>query len=333
MFDALWRSARPPSIHCLKPMALASAGVFLIGCEAALDLDAVTRQAEEPNQRTDFYQAMASNSEVTLLVGNHGVVLSSLDNGTQWQRQPSLTDMSLIDLDVCPDGSFIALSFDNQLWHADAQGQNWTAHPLPSSEQMMTASCAPDGSWWAAGAFSTLQSSEDQGQSWEETSLDEDAIFTTLQFVSAEQAIVSGEYGLRFTSQDAGRTWEPAASLPDEFYPHASHYSSLERGWVGGLNGFIWHTRDAGQTWQRQTTGTEAPIFGFIDGPHGLYAVGENATVLQLRGQRWAALPTPDQPLYLRAGRLLPNQHLLAAGGRGLLLNIEIPKALAASTD
>ncbi|WP_373186981.1 YCF48-related protein [Halopseudomonas sp.] len=333
MLDALWRAARPPFNRFSPPLALASLGALLIGCEAALDLDAVARQAEQPNQRTDFYQAMASNAEVTLLVGNQGVVVSSLDNGQQWQRQQLSTDMSLIDLDVCPDGSFIALSFDNQIWHADAQAQNWIAHALPSSEQMMAATCAPDGSWWAAGAFSTLQNSADQGQSWGEISFDEDAIFTTLQFVSAKQAIVSGEYGLRFITQDGGRSWEPSGSLPDEFYPHASHYRSLDQGWVGGLNGFIWHTRDAGETWQRQPTGTEAPVFGFIDGPQDLYAVGENATVLQLHGQRWASLPTPDQPLYLRAGRLLPNQHLLAAGGRGLLLNIPLPKALAASTD
>ncbi|WP_022963868.1 WD40/YVTN/BNR-like repeat-containing protein, partial [Halopseudomonas pelagia] len=322
-----------PPPRLFPPLALASLGAVLAGCEAALDLNAVARQAEQSTQRTDFYQAMASNAEITLLVGNQGVVISSLDNGQQWQRQQLPTDMSLIDLDVCPDGSFIALSFDNQLWYADALAETWTAHALPSSEQMMAATCAPDGSWWAAGAFSTLQSSADQGQSWDEVSLDEDAIFTTLQFINAEQAIVSGEYGLRFITHDGGRNWEPSGSLPDEFYPHASHYLSLEQGWVGGLNGFIWYTGDAGETWHRQPTGTEAPVFGFIDGPQGLYAVGENATVLQLRGQHWTSLPTPEQPLYLRAGRLLPNQHLLAAGGRGLLLNIALPKALAASTD
>lgn len=333
MSDAPWRSIRPPFARLLKPIALVSVAALLGGCEAALDLDAVAQQAEQANQRTDFYQAMASNAQVTLLVGNQGVVLSSVDNGAHWRRQQLPTDMSLIDLDVCPDGSFIALSFDNRIWHANAQAEIWTDHALPSSEQMMTASCAPDGSWWAAGAFSTLQRSDDEGGNWEESSMDEDAILTTLQFINADQAVVSGEYGLRFTTQDGGRNWEPAPSLPDEFYPHASHYKSLEQGWVGGLNGFIWHTRDAGQTWERQSTKTEAPIFGFIEGQNVLYAVGENATALQLRGEHWIALPTPEQPLYLRAGRLLPNQHLLAAGGRGLLLNIPLPKALAASTN
>tara|TARA_R110002020_G_scaffold310944_1_gene526596 strand:+ start:15880 stop:16881 length:1002 start_codon:yes stop_codon:yes gene_type:complete len=333
MLHAQRRSVRLSRLSRLSPLGLGCLALALTGCEAALNLDAVTLQSEQATQRTDFYQAMASNPHVTVLVGNQGVVLRSENNGEHWQRQQLPTDMSLIDLAVCPDGSFIALSFDNHIWHADARAEGWQAHALPSTEQMMTTRCAPDGSWWAAGAFSTLQNSSDQGLSWDELSLDEDAIFTTLQFINADQVVVSGEYGLRFTSEDGGQNWQSSHSLPDEFYPHASYYSSLDTGWVGGLNGFIWHTEDGGATWTRQNTGTEAPIFGFIHGPQGLYAVGENATVLSLRGQRWEALPTPDQPLYLRAGRLLPSQHLLAAGGRGLLLNIDLPKALAASTD
>lgn len=318
------------------PVRLASLSLALLlvnGCEAPLDLEAVARQNTNPIQRTDFYQAMASNQQVTLLVGNGGVVLSSDDQGESWQRQQLPTDMSLIDLDVCPDQSFIALSFDNRIWHADPTASQWTPHRLPSSEQMMTATCAPDGSWWAAGSYSTLQTSPDQGASWDDTSLEEDAILTTLQFIDEQEAVVAGEYGMLFTTRDGGQTWEPAGSLPDEFYPHASFFRSLDEGWVGGLNGFIWHTTDAGDSWQRQPSGTEAPIFGFVSGEEGLFAVGENATVLSLHGSRWVSLQTPDQPLYLRAGRLLPNQHLLVAGGRGLLLNLELPKALAASTD
>lgn len=332
MFDLPLRLVRPVR----QPLRLAPLGLMLLwlgGCEAPLDLEAVQQQRLQPIQRTDFYQSMASNDQLTLLAGNHGVVLISSDLGQHWQRQQLPTDMGLIDLDVCPDQSFIALAFDNQLWHISPDASDWSAHPLPSSEQMMTATCAPDGSWWAAGSYSTLQSSHDQGQSWDETSLDEDAILTTLQFIDADQAVVTGEYGLVFTSRDGGQSWDPAGSLPDEFYPHTSHFRSLDEGWVGGLNGFIWHTRDGGDSWRRQPTSTEVSIFGFISGEHGLYAVGDNTTVLSLNGSHWQSLPTPEQPLYLRAGQLLPNQQLLVAGGRGLLLNLELPKALAASTD
>lgn len=312
---------------------LGAALLSITGCEAPLNLDAIERGTADAIQRTDFYQAMASNDSLTVLVGNSGVVLTSHDQGQRWTRVQLPTDQSLIDVDVCPDRSFIALGFDNRVWHADEKAEQWTAYQLPSSEQMMTSACAPDGTWWAAGSFTTLQSSADRGTSWTEQSLDEDAIFTTLQFLGEGRAIVTGEYGLVFNTRDGGESWESAASLPDEFYPHASYFKNLHEGWVGGLNGFIWYTRDGGASWERQETGTEAPIFGFVNGKDGLYALGDNATVLSLRGRAWRTLPTPDQPLYLRAGRMLPNQKLLVAGGRGLMLKVELPKALAASAD
>ncbi|TVP87452.1 MAG: glycosyl hydrolase [Pseudomonadaceae bacterium] len=326
---------RPSRSTYLRPLllTLAFSPWLLTGCEAPLNLQAVEQQRQQSLQRTDFFQAMAANQQLTVLAGNAGVLLRSADNGGSWQRLQLPTEASLIDLDLCPDQSFIALSFDNRIWHGSADASEWTAYPLPSSEQMMTAACAPDGSWWAAGGFSTWQVSDDQGANWQEDSLYEDAILTNLQFIDEDQAVMLGEFGMLFTSDDGGQSWEPAGSLPDEFYPHASHFNSLDQGWVGGLNGFIYYTRDGGESWQRQTTPTEVPIFGFINDAQGLFALGDNATVLGLEGQQWQMLPTPDQPLYLRTGRMLPNQQLLVAGGRGLVLSVDLPKALAASTD
>tara|TARA_R100000687_G_scaffold15994_4_gene12179 strand:+ start:996 stop:1985 length:990 start_codon:yes stop_codon:yes gene_type:complete len=306
--------------------------VLLTGCEAPLDLDAVRDQSGQAVKRTDFYQAIARNDEVIVLTGNNGVVLVSSDNGESWKRQTP-TSESFLALDVCPDNSFIALTFNNEIWHGDASGNNWTAHSLPSQEQMMTAACAPDGSWWAAGSFTTIQGSTDQGETWTETSLNEDAILNNLQFIDADHAFITGEYGLVLKTTDGGENWDYAGYLPDEFYAHSSYFRSDNEGWVGGLNGFIYHTTDGGENWEKSPTGINAPIFGFVAGPSGLYALADNATVMQQTGQSWRKISASDQPLYLRTGLILPNHRLLAAGGRGLLLNLETPVAHSASTD
>ncbi|WP_322002157.1 WD40/YVTN/BNR-like repeat-containing protein [Marinobacter alexandrii] len=316
-----------------KAVSLAGLSALLVtGCEAPLNLEAVREQSQQAVKRTDFFQAMARNNRVIVLSGNNGVVLASADNGMTWNRQTPTSD-SFLALDVCPDNSFIALTFSNELWHGDAGAETWTAHALPSQEQMMTAACAPDGSWWAAGAFTTIQGSTDQGETWTETSLNEDAILNNLQFIDSDKAFATGEYGLVLTTEDGGENWDYAGYLPDEFYAHSSHFRSADEGWVGGLNGFIYHTTDGGESWEKSRTGISAPIFGFISGPTGLYAVADNATVLKHAGASWQKISTSDQPLYLRSGLLLPDNHLLAAGGRGLLLNLEIPVALSASTD
>ena len=70
--------------------ATASASLLLLtGCEAPLNLDAVRDVAEQASQRTDFYQAMATNQSVIVVSGNEGVLLSSEDQGASWTRQAS----------------------------------------------------------------------------------------------------------------------------------------------------------------------------------------------------------------------------------------------------
>ncbi|MDP2242511.1 YCF48-related protein [Pseudomonas sp.] len=311
-------------------LALILLPVLLAGCEAELNLAAVGEATRHASLRTDHYQALASNATVSVLVGNDGVILVSQDQGLNWQRQQLPGQPGLIDVDACPDGSFIALGFANQLWHSADQGLSWNAHTLPTQEQMLTATCAPDGAWWAAGSFTTLLNSQDQGANWDETSLDEDAMLTTLQFLDAQQAVVTGEFGLVFSSTDGGQSWQASGRLPEEFYPHASHFVSLDEGWVGGLNGFIYHTLDAGQNWQRQDTPSAAPIFNFSANRDGLFAIGDHSSVLRLSGERWQALPTPNAPAYLRAANSSDDHRLTVAGGRGLLLNLDTRPALAA---
>lgn len=310
-----------------------SSSLLLTGCEAPLNLEAVRQVSEQSSKRTDFYQAIARNDEVIVVTGNDGVLLTSRDNGVTWRRQPLNSTASFLALDVCPDNSFIALTFNNQIWHGNTQASHWTPHALPSQEQMMTAACAPDGSWWTAGSFTTIQYSSDQGESWDETSLYEDAIINNLQFLNQDQAIATGEYGMVLRTDDGGLNWDYAGYLPDEFYAHTSYFHSMDEGWVGGLNGFIYHTTDGGQNWEQMSTDTNAPVFGFIPGDSALYAVADNATVLELQNSVWQKISESDQPLYLRDGLLMPDQKLLVAGGRGLLFDLELPAAIAASKD
>ncbi|WP_199457855.1 MULTISPECIES: WD40/YVTN/BNR-like repeat-containing protein [unclassified Marinobacter] len=330
MQEAPMRSLRTSGVALVFTSATT---LLLTGCEAPLNLEAVRSIENQPTKRTDFYQAMASNRNTIVVAGNDGALLSSSDQGKSWKRQPEITGSSFLSITSCPDQSFIALSFDNTVWHGDASAKNWVKHALPSQEQMMTVACSPDGKWLTAGSFTTFQHSADQGESWNEASLYEDAIINNLQFINQDQAIATGEYGLVLKSEDGGENWDIAGYAPDEFYVHTSYFEDADNGWIGGLNGFIYQTNDGGQNWEQMSTATNAPIFGFIAGDTSLYALADNATVLQLQQDIWNKISESEQPLYLRAGLALPDQRLLVAGGRGLLFDIKPQTALAASTD
>jgi photosystem II stability/assembly factor-like uncharacterized protein len=136
---------------------------------------------------------------------------------------------------------------------------------------------------------------------------------------------MTGEFGDILRSQDGGETWAYVASLPDEFYPQAAHFSDSQTGWIAGLNGTIWHTVDGGQTWTPQSTGTTAPLYGISTNGAGLFAVGGFGTVLASSPDgAWSRIDH-GKPIrfYLRGILPLENDRILTVGGAGALYVIE----------
>ncbi|MBR9829354.1 MAG: glycosyl hydrolase [Oceanospirillales bacterium] len=310
--------------HAWKVLSLIVCPLLMAGCEAPLDLAGIDGERNTSVRRTDQILSLAVTDRVQVAVGSNGLVLTRASDAGEWQRQTLSHGPNLIDVDVCPDGSLIALSFERQLWTANAAGQQWQSIDLPTPENLLGATCAPDGSYWAVGSFSTLLSSDDGGRNWFETTLNEDAMLTSIQFLDTQTAYTTGEFGLVARTDDGGQTWQPLEYIPNDFYPQAAHFRTEERGWVVGLDGQIMHTRDGGVSWQAEVTPVAAPLYGLADTSAGLFAVGENGTVLVRSGQYWERLESPALPVWLRSAVVLDNGELLVAGGAGTLMSLPI---------
>lgn len=316
------RSGRAPA----SPFRLAiiSGLILLAGCEAPLDLSGVEQQLKEPVRRTDQILAVATAPGLEVAVGSDGLVLRREGSDTPWQRQILDTRPNLIDVELCPDGSLIALSFERQLWRSDDQAANWQAVDLPTPENLLDLACAPDGSYWAVGSFSTLMSSRDGGASWNENTLGEDAMLSTIQFLDDGSAYVTGEFGILARSDDAGQHWEVLPPIPEDFYPQAARFTSREQGWVAGLDGKVLRTDDAGLTWQTEPTPVVAPLYGLLQSGEALIALGENGTLIRRQQGQWQRLDGPSLPVWLRGAAWQENGHLLIAGGAGTLMSLDI---------
>lgn len=292
-------------------------------CEAPLVLDGVQAEKGRTTQRYDLLQAAAGNDDILVVVGARGVVLRSDDSGTTWERHILEGQPSLISVVTCPDGRFVALGFEQQIWVANAQADTWQASTIETQETPQTLACDPAGRIWVGGSFSTIIKTEDFGQTWSEISLDEDLHFTTVQFTDADYGILTGEFGVVVRTEDGGETWEQLTPLPDEFYPQAAHFRNRQTGWVVGLNGTVFATTDGGQSWFRQPTDTTAPLYALTEHSERVFAVGGFGTVLQLVQGPQASWQSIDhqQPIrfYLRGALALDDQRLLTAGGAGAL--------------
>ena len=317
-------TATPVRRYCSVSML---ALLFVAGCQARLDLSHVHWQQSQTIQRADLLQAAAEHAGTIVTVGAMGVVITSEDSGTNWQRTTIVEKPFFIDVSACPDGDFYAIDNVDGLWSRQS-GTSWSSRPLPEGTEPQALTCDLSGTLWVVGGFATILSSTDSGSNWDAFSLDEDVYLTTVQFVDAAHGFVTGEFGTVLYTGDHGSSWQRAEDLPDSFYSQAARFIDPSTGWVVGLNGTIWHTSDGAQTWQQENNGNTAPLYGIATVGDAVVTVGDNATVLYRRRSdpSWSKLKSSvGTRTYLRAVVGLGGDQFTAAGG-GVLFTAAVPQ-------
>jgi photosystem II stability/assembly factor-like uncharacterized protein len=318
---------RPRLSLSLKPVLMSMMLVGLSACEANLDLTGVASQRQLSVKRTDQFMAMTASADQVTLVGDSGVIVSSDDDGKNWSRTIVNPGSSFIDIDTCPDNTIAALSFDKQVWTGVAiQPSSWASHTIDTIEDLQSITCAKDNSYWVTGSFSSLFHSQDGGESWKHSTMDEDALFTKIQFFDQDNGYVGGEFGTFFKTSDGGNSWTRAGIIGEEFYPLDIWFKDPLNGWAVGLNSIIFSTTDGGDSWSLQEVNYQGvPIYKIVGNNQHVYAIGDQGTVLTLRGTKWHNVESPKTPVYLNSGQILNSNQLLVAGGWGTILTIQSP--------
>jgi photosystem II stability/assembly factor-like uncharacterized protein len=298
------------------------------GCEAPLDLSGIEQQQNQATRRFDQFKSAAHTDDRIVVVGDHGVVLTSRDQGESWSRLELSGYPALVDVTACPDGSVVALDRSRKVWVSDTNGSGneyWASRGITTEEEPLAIDCDPEGHLWVTASFSTILHSDDKGLGWASQSLDEDMQLGTIQFLDRDSAVITGEFGALLKSIDGGRTWQRQADLPDEFFPLAAHFADTDTGWVSGLGGTVLHTRDGGQSWEKQSTASVSPLYGLISNGPELYAAGDSGTLLQYDGANWNPVAhNTGVRSYFIAMAALNRDQLLVAGGAGLVSVIDV---------
>ncbi|NQV20490.1 MAG: hypothetical protein HQ511_03635, partial [Rhodospirillales bacterium] len=257
MMFYLCRLVRVPRVGAaLRMSALGALLLFSGGCEAEFDLSDIRAREQAALRDTDRFQAAAANKSWVVLVGNGGIVLVSADRGGTWSRSrlPADTPLlfpDLIDVAVCPDGTFVALDGARGVWFSARNVERWARGPILLKEEGFDLTCDSQGRVWVVGAFMSIVSSSDKGQTWDDQSLGDDAIFTSVQFIGPDEGVIVGEFGLYYRSTDRGASWVAQSPIPNEFYPLAALFRDSDKGWLAGLQGTILFTPDGGVTWTK----------------------------------------------------------------------------------
>lgn len=307
--------------------ALGAAGmsVGLVACVQAPDLSAIEAGKARAVQRSDQFQAAASDGRQRVSAGGGSVLVTSVDGGKTWAREMLPPPSSVVAMSACPDGTFVALDFYRKVWIGDRAGGAWKPKAIDGDFNPIDIACDPQNRLWVVGSYSTVLMSADLGQTWAAQPPGEDAILTNVQFVDAEHGYIAGEFGTLLVTADAGVTWTRQAGLPEAFYPYAMNFTDARTGWLSGLAGSVLHTVDGGLTWTAQSNAAAAPLYALLPVGDALFGVGGGGKVFRLEGDSWTLVPgAPRFPADLAAAAALAPQALLVAGGSGALAVVDV---------
>jgi photosystem II stability/assembly factor-like uncharacterized protein len=312
--------------RCLRSSAVI---LLLMGCEAPLMLDEVEQSRQNFTRRTDTFLAIGSNAEDIVVVGSHGLVLVSNDDGLSWQRQELPGWPGLIDVTACANGNIAALSFEGDIWVSEDRGSSWQARKLGSDESPQAITCDNANRLWVVGAFTTILNTDDLGNNWSVFTTDEDIILNNIQFISDTEAFVSGEFGTLMRTTDSGQSWETLPPMRQDFYPQDMYFEDSQTGWVIGLVGLVLHTSDGGQSWQQQQSNTLVSLFRLAKSRQHLFAVGGEGKIFFLNGEVWEVVNHGQNiRLYLGGIEALQNNRIVVSGPAGTLHILSVDKMM-----
>jgi photosystem II stability/assembly factor-like uncharacterized protein len=241
------------------------------------------------------------------IVGSSGLLLTTNDGGTKWERKAPL------NRDVLRDVHFI----DPQRGFVLGE---YTIFARPASD--------------VPKSRSFLLTSADSGKSWRDAALTNEELkaedpkqyngagVLRLVFVDDRTGWACGEAGLMLVTRDAGRTWlrQPLPINKLFFDVTALDESNA---WAAGGGGVVLRTVDGGRNWNEQTTGVTKSLRGihFVDAKYG-WAVGSEGTIIATTngGNRWQA-QTSGASENLNTVYFTSKTEGWAAGDRGVLLH------------
>ncbi len=280
--------------------------------------------------------AMASNNTTGWIVGSGGLILKTIDGGTNWIQKASgqtgtLRSIGVVDVDtvwvVGGTSSVVAKSVN--------AGENWTDASVAGGYDLYGIAVASSSNFVLVGQQTTIITTTNGGGAFSLLHVDtEKSIFDVDG--SSSTVYGAGLNGQIIKSADAGATWTSVSSASfstptsTDFYAVTVAPADALKAWAVGV-GVIYNTVD-GSTWNAQTTAQNtlgapldiAPVLFYdVDAfdESTAYAVGSGGMILKTvnRGELWTQQASPVA-VTLQSVSVLSSTTAVAVGDNGTIL-------------
>lgn len=222
-----------------------------------------------------------NNTGTMLIVGEHGLIMRSVDNGITWGLPTSNTYLTLQDVAFVNPHEALIVGDEGTLLRSTDDGATWTSVEAVFNGPLDNLAVRSSHVWMTS--HNQLLRSSDGGQSWEDPIILPDTALSITMVSHAIGLMVSGDNTI-YRTIDSGRSWSAEFIEPDIRFQAVDVSSNGHFGVAGGENSRVYITQDSGKTWEHSILqDTLLNIFdvavndkGTITAGGGLHPFGKN---------------------------------------------------------
>jgi photosystem II stability/assembly factor-like uncharacterized protein len=246
------------------------------------------QKSAAPNSVSAFYSYLTSvyfvSSNNGWAVGDKGVILNTIDGGTNWDLQSSGTANSLNSVVFIDKNNGFAVGRNGTILNTSNGGKTWVQQQSNTSNDLEDVFFTSKKNGIAVGFYKILKTTNG-GINW--TSISDDAVvWNSICFTDSNNGWIAGSAGAIWKTTDGGSNWNHLFENDQNSVEWFIDISFVDNNNGLAVDGFygIHRTTDGGTTWNDSynTGGGSNSFYNiFYMNVNTAFAVGDNGRILK----------------------------------------------------
>lgn len=262
--------------------------------------------------------SITSAGDRLVAVGERGFILSSEDNGKNWQQSQVPVSVTLTKVSFINDKTGWAIGHGGVVLKSEDAGNSWTKifdGAVAAQIELQAANAENDFSRASKWRLKEAQNLVSSGP---------DKPFLDLYFFDENKGLIVGAYGLVFATSDGGLTWRSLIGhVPNQFGMHLYNIHPVDGSvYLVGERGVVFKGDQQLINFEKIETPYKGSFFGMINSINNdLILFGLRGNILRLANDNpdWQHSTMP-QPVALTAGIKLSGGELILVDETGQVL-------------
>lgn len=157
--------------------------------------------------RVDYFGVHFINPDTGFAVGEQGVILKTVDGGTNWVQKASPVNTTLNKINAFFYNNIFICGLNGTLLRSTDTGETWNSVNLATGNHLLALKIIDQQTGWLCGFDSVLYKTEDGGNTWISKTTGYPGNYRDIDFYDSNIGYICSTGGFLVT-EDGGRSWE-----------------------------------------------------------------------------------------------------------------------------